>query len=167
MKRHKALHALSHDHHLGLIVARRLIKTGEGKFPVMETRDGFLEFWKENLEPHFGTEETAFAPLLSISSLQGGDVLWNRVQAEHEALRMSVTLLTGRGEDRLRILLWEIGKALHDHIRFEEREFFPALEKELSEVELQVLGGRLLEARPQSCLPPEQLKLLREAMGII
>ena len=129
----------------------------------METVDGFLEFWKESLEPHFTVEENEIAPLAS--QYEGLALVWTRVFAEHEALRISVTFLTGRGEDRLRILLWEIGKALHDHIRFEEREFFPALEKALTEAELQVLGERLSEARPKTCLPPEQLKLLREAMA--
>ena len=161
MKRHKALHPLSHDHHLGLIVARRLIKTGEGKFPVMETLDGFLEFWRESLEPHFAAEEAVFP----LPEGNNGDMAMTvRMRAEHDALRMPLQFLTGRDEDRLRILLYEIGQALHDHIRFEERELYPALEKSLSEAEMSALGEVLVGVRPKTCMPPERMVFFRKAI---
>ncbi len=51
MKRHPSLHPLSHDHHHGLVQAKRLPENAPGAAP------GLPRAWQNDIEPHFEREE--------------------------------------------------------------------------------------------------------------
>ncbi len=146
MKRHPSLHPLSHDHHHGLVQARRLFRAME-KSPEEALQDAraFLEFARSALREHFRVEEEvllpALLPYLPVASdeqcrrmLQEHQQIWQRVDSLHSAIQ----------RDELPMhLLAETASLLERHIRFEEREMFPRLENLLSEEALQELGEML------------------------
>jgi len=58
---------------------------------------------------------------------------------EHDAVRGLVDSVPGNSYDDIASL----ATILHDHIRFEERELFPYIEKKLTEKELDEMRGNL------------------------
>ncbi len=124
MKRAEPLIALSREHHSALSLALRARRTA---------RDGDLESVKRvsaeindrfetELEPHFQEEERWLLPALSQA---GENALVDRTLAEHAELRSLVGQLAHPGRE----LLSAFADALSAHVRFEERELFPAAER--------------------------------------
>lgn len=141
MKRTPELHGLSEDHHSALVLARRARKAGAG-----EGARSPEEVWAEvevrfasDLEPHFAVEERVLAPML-VAKDETKAVM--RLLAEHQALRDCL----GKTAGRTKAGLLQFGQLLEQHIRFEERELFPLVEKVLPPHELAAVG----KARPHS-----------------
>ena len=128
MKRNPRLQGLSSDHHQGLVLARRV---AQGHLAVGAVRERF----DAELEPHFEVEEEVLLPALEAA---GEAVLAERTRRDHRALR---GLLAGaeRGEPGR---LAEFAALLEQHIRFEERELFPAAEARLGEEQLDRVRAR-------------------------
>ena len=116
-KRDARLRELSSEHHAALVWARRL-RRGLDRLPMA------ARFVRE-LEPHFAIEETILAPALRAC---GEHALVDRLLAEHATLRRLAA------EDAHEAF----GNALHEHVRFEERELFLRCEA--------VLSGDVLDA---------------------
>ncbi len=76
------------------------------------------------LEPHFQNEEMNFLPRLANG---GQDALIRRTLKDHEQLR-ALALTAQQGDQHA---LQNFGKLLAEHVRFEERELFPALEQNM------------------------------------
>jgi len=125
------------DHHHGLVAARRLRQAASGLTPLDSAVTRFLEAWHGQIQPHFRVEEEILLPAFS-QAVSVEDPRIVRTLTEHVALRRAVRDL-GRteGEER-QSLAKRIGLALADHIRFEERVLFPAIEEALA-------GPRLVE----------------------
>ena len=141
MKRSKQLEPLSHDHFEGLTAASRLqIGVRKGAFP--KVMAAYVDhFWHAALERHFHLEETLLLPLLTTPALSS---LAERLIEEHREIKDLVEQLN---EAREPIgLLEELSRVLKAHIRFEERELFPALEAEASRDSLQEVGRMLNDA---------------------
>ncbi len=119
MKRDRRLHGLSSEHHDALVLARSL-KRHEG--PWTEVHGAKLgQRFDTELEPHFRVEEEV---LLVALREAGQDALVERTLQEHRELRaLAQSARSGNGDAAL-----EFGLRLHDHVRFEERELFPACE---------------------------------------
>jgi hemerythrin-like domain-containing protein len=141
MKRSKELRDLSEDHHHGLVAARRLRQAAGGELPLAEVIAEFLLAWSTEIQPHFRSEEEVLLPALA-EAVPVDDPLIVRTLTEHVALRRAVRALK-RSPDEPRALAGEIGRALDDHIRFEERVLFPAIESALEERRLAELGREL------------------------
>lgn len=129
MKRSGYLEPLSHDHHNGLVVAARLERA---------LRDGTRQdlladyvglFWRVHLDRHFGEEEAWLLPLLNDSESVRG--LGARMVDEHRRIRGLVAALADEagGAPDFSEPLAEFAQLLKAHIRFEERELFPAIEE--------------------------------------
>lgn len=147
MKRSDSLRPLSEQHHHGLVAARRLrlAAAGGGTVALEAAVTAFLAAWAAEIRPHFRAEEAVLLPELA-RRLGPGDPLILRTLREHGALRRDAAeLAAARGESR-RELAAGIAAALHDHIRFEERELFPVVETAL-EGELLARLGKALEDR--------------------
>lgn len=112
MKRHPRLIQLSREHHLALRLGRYL-QRGEG---IEELRAEEAE-----LLSHFAEEERDLHPLLL---RHGEQAQADRLLAEHRQLRELFTA-TLAGEEGAAA---RTGKALVDHVRYEERELFPLLQ---------------------------------------
>lgn len=80
-----------------------------------------LQAFSDELEPHFQIEEQSLLPLLRSA---GNTALEQRTLEDHRQLRV---LLSGLRRNDIETL-GSFGKLLTEHVRFEERELFPALE---------------------------------------
>jgi len=130
MKRAPELTRLSHDHHHALDVARRLRRADEATLD--DARAYLDEFLRTRGAEHFDVEEQLLTPRLCAEN-----PLWaaavTRMRAEHEAIRTQAEAVSDVAAAHA------LGEALHDHVRFEERELFALVEATLAHAEL----GRL------------------------
>lgn len=88
MKRHPSLHPLSHDHHHGLVQARRLSRAAAK--PHEEARQvarTFLEFARSALAQHFRAEEEVLLPALSPYLAVASDEQCQRLLREHRQIQ--------------------------------------------------------------------------------
>ena len=140
MRRSPALAPLSRDHHLALFVAQRLARADDAS--ARDAAQRFLEFWRDHGRTHFVVEEELLLPALApVDGAERPEVV--RTLVEHTAIRRAALEVAGDpAPDPAR--LRELGRLLHDHVRFEERELFAALEAELDDAALTRLGERVL-----------------------
>lgn len=118
MKRDRRLHGLSSDHHHALLLTRELAQHQGPWAPANAA--ALLQRFEQELEPHFRVEEELMLPALRAA---GEVALVERTLEDHAALRALVR--EGASAQRF-------GERLHDHVRFEEAELFPACEARLS-----------------------------------
>ena len=122
MKRAEALIPLSKDHHKALVTAKRIADLqAQAEQEICEYWDAKREVIRDELLPHFSSEEHALGPLLT----QGGDQYHQRLLEEHQML---VGLLAEKGSSNA----FKFSELLKQHVRFEERELFPWLEANYS-----------------------------------
>jgi hypothetical protein len=144
MKRSPQLRDLSEQHHYGLVAARRLRLAAEGKSPLAEAVEAFRQAWEGEIQPHFRSEEEVLLPEFA-RAVRPDDPLIVRTLVEHVALRRAAHDLFSAPPDQQPALAARIGRELDDHIRFEERVLFPAIEEKLAGPGLSHLGGQLKE----------------------
>ncbi|HMU40353.1 MAG TPA: hemerythrin domain-containing protein [Pseudomonadota bacterium] len=124
MKRDPRLQGLSSDHHQALVLARTLLEK-QGPFSHIDPHELGHRFDVE-LEPHFLVEDKWLLPPLREAGLTA---LCDRFAKDHADLRRLISLArVGDADSAV-----SLGKRLHEHVRFEEREFFPACEERLSD----------------------------------
>jgi Hemerythrin HHE cation binding domain len=139
------LFPLSHDHHLALARAREATLAVDGAVPqdLTALAERCAAYFAEHLDPHFKREEKHLLPV-SVARFGRDDDLVVRVKEEHAMVRKLTRRLTDPKDKAPitgRLAAW--AKAVQDHVRFEEREWFEALQNSLPEKELERLG-RLL-----------------------
>lgn len=113
-----------------------------------------LRFWSRGLLPHFHTEsECLLARLIRHRPVEDPQI--ERLHREHLSMYGLVARMRDAtsGADR-REALGAFGATLHDHIRWEERELFESAQAELSEGELDALGGEIAERHPKLARAP-------------
>ena len=119
IKRSAALKSLSHDHHYALLLCWK-IKAGFSKGVSTERIKVYADwFYKNHLAPHFEMEEEFFFP-----------VLGNENELIHQAIdahKLLSKLFSDK--EQIEISLKQIQDVLEKHVRFEERELFPEIEK--------------------------------------
>ncbi len=123
MKRSPALQQLSREHHTALTLAKaseRAAQSGE-EAQVRLTCQRVIRAYANELEPHFQFEEQSLLPLLHSAATHP---LVERTLADHQQLRGLLDALRQNDAGALD----SFGKCLTAHVRFEERELFPALE---------------------------------------
>lgn len=128
MKRHPALRVFSDDHHAGLVIARRLVKSAAAS-EAASRRDSLAAFrdaWEREIAIHFDDEEALLAPLLAAD-----DPLVGRLASEHATLRALADEVESRlaSDDPDPAWNTRLGETLEAHIRWEERVLFPELER--------------------------------------
>lgn len=90
-----------------------------------------LRLWTDEIEDHFREEEKLLAPLATPEMAA-------QLRREHEEIRDMI--IQAKTERLSESEMSSLGERLHDHIRWEERELFPALEQ----------SGRIEEIEPFS-----------------
>jgi hypothetical protein len=144
VKRSEALAPLSRDHHQALAVA--LVLSRADADTVEAAVERFAGFWKHHGGRHFDIEERVLLGALD-DSIPGWADACRRVRTEHADIRRRAdALLHGTGADPTAAR--DLGGRLRDHVRFEERESFTLLERELPDDALTALGEavRIAEA---------------------
>jgi hypothetical protein len=132
MKRHHALIPLSHDHHHGLVQARRLRRAADDPEPATHRRAAteFVAFFAGEGAAHFRDEEELLLPLLAGHPDPAASLL-GEIAADHAEIRGLVRDLR-RSLDLDAVdpgLLGLLGKLFERHIRLEERTLFPLIEE--------------------------------------
>ena|SRR5215471_18795397 len=140
IKRSKQLAPFSREHHDALVFLLRIkqgLKNGTGTTVISE----YVKwFWDNNLKKHFDEEEALLLPHLDTA-----DKLATQLKNEHRAIRKLVAKELAVSEIAL------FSELLNAHIRFEERTFFPYVEKVISIDHLNDIFSKL--DRPVECQP--------------
>jgi hemerythrin-like domain-containing protein len=134
-RRHDALIPLTHDHHHALVQASALIAASDAEEPArVEAARAFLDFYRRDTLLHFHEEEEVLFPSLleSVGSIPQAliSVLVDHVRIHGMVTRLKTAVEQGDvGSNQLR----ELGEQLRAHIRVEERELFPLIERSVPE----------------------------------
>jgi hypothetical protein len=131
VKRSPELAPLSRHHHVALEVALRLRRATDESLDDAVAR--YLTFSAGDGEEHFAEEEALLLPELRPD-------LGRRMRDEHAAIRDATRALEARPD---RGAAHRLGELLTAHVRFEEREVFPELERSLPADRLAEIGRRL------------------------
>lgn len=124
MKRHPALHSLSHEHHQALVLALRIGKAVDNTEDTAALLASVPPFFHANLEPHFQVEERDLFPALTAA---GQAALVARTAAEHAEMRGLLRQIEAGDSQALAAF----GVLLKAHVQFEEKELFMAYEATL------------------------------------
>lgn len=124
MIRDVRLRPLSRDHYHALVLARFIGAICARGGMDAQAADVVKERFAVEIAPHFLVEET----LLTALEGHGVDHLVERTRKEHALLlKLLDDALTGQAT-----CMCELGELLIAHVRFEERELYPACEQLLS-----------------------------------
>ena len=143
IKRHEALHPLSHHHMKALHMALKLSRAGteKSRITIPEISHELDTFWNDDGKQHFREEEEillpAFAQYASIDLPEIKEMLM-----EHVKVRALINMLLQPDEANISIM-HELGELLELHVRKEERIIFPMIEQALPEEKLQELAPYL------------------------
>lgn len=147
LKRHPALQPFSRDHFSGLFHAQQLIRSaGSDSGSRQKAIAAFLRAWSEEIEDHFGQEERLLIDLMT-------PALREHLRRDHRELRAFASQAAREIQDCDADWTRRLGEKLHDHIRWEERELFPAIEGAASEEALKDIERHTMEMesrRPRS-----------------
>lgn len=136
LKRDKSLIFFSQEHHHALVFCTRL-KKADASIEEKIIKDFLQDFWENNLSEHFDLEEKLF-----LRSLPTPSELKTQFLIEHRQIRDLISSCLKRSPiDLTKLKL--LADTLIAHIRFEERIFFPFLEKELTSEVLTEIGKEL------------------------
>lgn len=142
MKRHESIVAFSRQHHFDLLFSWK-IKQGLNRQIAAERIVAYLKyFWVHHLQIHFQEEETYL-----YNSQK--DELCEQAVTQHRQITQLIETTLNTPSD-LYEKLQKIADKVDAHIRFEERELFPHLEKILSATQLNEINAQLLlQNKPQ------------------
>ncbi len=116
----------------------------------------FVRFWHKSGHVHFREEEEVLLPAYARHMRLDRDAEVMRILADHAEIRAAVRDFEQRLAAEVPIEATEmahLGKLLHDHVRLEENEVFPRIEKVLGEEQLNAMGRELtrLHSRHDAC----------------
>jgi len=151
VKRHPSLHPLSQHHHFALIQAlemRRAAEAPADKRNAMVERqaDKFVAFWHKTGVVHFREEEEVLLPAYARHTRLDQDAGIMRLLADHAEIRAAVQDFERRRAKKMPIeaeAMARLAKLLHDHVRFEENDVFPRIERALGNENLDTMGRSL------------------------
>ena len=151
MKRHPSLHPLSQHHHFALIQALGMRRAAEAPAEkrdsaVQRQADKFVAFWHKTGIVHFREEEEVLLPAYARYTRVDQDAGIMRLLGEHAEIRAAVEDFERRRKKKLPIeaaAMAHLAKLLHDHVRFEENEVFPRIERVLGDENLDAMGRGL------------------------
>ncbi|KAA9325677.1 hemerythrin domain-containing protein [Adhaeribacter soli] len=144
IKRDPNLVPLSREHHFGLLFAWKL-KQGLARNASPEIlRDYVLYFWDAGLHEHFLAEED-----LLLNILPATDLHRNKVLKDHEKVRELIDRIETK-TDFSEAVFKTLQSYLTDHIRYEERTFFPYMEQQASLDQLAKIGKHLAEEHAET-----------------
>jgi hemerythrin-like domain-containing protein len=151
VKRHPSLHPLSQHHHFALIQALEMRRAAEApvekrQAAVERQAEKFVRFWHKTGYRHFREEEEILLPAYARHARLDEDADIMRLLADHAEIRAAVLDFEQRRDKKLAIpaeAVAHLAKLLHDHVRLEENEVFPRIEKILGEKNLEAMGRGL------------------------
>ena len=159
MKRANQLQPLSRQHHLGLNLSRHAKECTDEPAEIAKHWHYLMAYIKD-MQAHFKIEDTLIAHVLEpyrASHTEVASVL-ETLDAQHKQLYklMDETEHSQKSINKevTAAQVQALGPLLYDLIRFEERELYPAVEKHLTEAEL----NAIYEASPDSIKRTDELR---------
>lgn len=147
LKRDPALVPLSRDHHFALrqvLWLRRATGAAETSRRTAVARE-FLAFHRAELAPHMSDEEEVVFPAFEALDPEATARL-RREHREIDALAAQLANALDEGQDPAAVMN-EMASLLDDHVRYEERGYFMAVQDRLDRTALREIGSRLEERR--------------------
>lgn len=141
MKRHESLTPLSREHHGALILAQ-LVKRGAPVYKGLPTTiddkiDYAVNYYQQHLKKHFDQEEAM------LQQVRGAaisiDAMAEEIIAEHTMLQGLFLELKDAADAEAALNV--LGNELDVHIRKEERQLFPLIQKHCTEATLKELAA--------------------------
>lgn len=141
IKRHEALHPLSHHHYHALVVTLKMKQVGtiRSKLTMEEVKRDVQDFWEHGGQEHFREEEEVLLPAYAQFVSIKGDPIIAKMLMEHVKIRGLMNAVTTASVEGLH----KLGKLLEEHVRQEERVIFPMIEEALPEEKLIELSHQL------------------------
>jgi hemerythrin-like domain-containing protein len=139
VKRNAALASLSRDHPQVLVVARRLSRASNQT--AAEARQAFARYWMAHGRRHLRLEEEVLLPSYAAYGDSRHPVVL-RALGDHVEIRQNANALAGDAEVLLGAI-HEAGAKLAAHVRLEERELFPMIERTMPPGELIAVARKL------------------------
>jgi hemerythrin-like domain-containing protein len=128
-RRHDSLLPLTHDHHHALRNARMLRLAADGDLSARtEAVEAFVHFFRTESVGHFREEEEVIFPLVALSE-RAPTAGIERVLKEHVVMHALVRELEAQEGDPSSEIMRTLAELLRAHVRFEEDELFPEIEK--------------------------------------
>ena len=151
MKRSEYLVPLSWEHHSALVNANRIKLGVKNKAPVSEIQEFVKYIWAHDLLPHFTREEEIILQREETPKIPRA--IRDRTLAEHQEFSALFDQILNTNDDALKMDLFKrFGDLLVTHVRFEESEFFPSVEKTFSKETLKIIGKELKEQHVPGCI---------------
>ena len=113
---------------------------------VQRQAEKFITFWRKTGAVHFREEEEVLLPAYARHERLDQDTGIMRLLADHAEIRAAVQDFERLRAENLPIeveAMARLAKLLHDHVRFEENEVFPRIERILGEKDLDSMGRGL------------------------
>ena len=154
MKRANQLQPLSRQHHLGLNLSRHAKECTDERIEIAKHWNN-LTSYIDDMQYHFQIEDNLIANALEPYRAIQPDVasVLETLDGQHKQLHQLMnTVGKSGGKDVTVTQVKELGTLLYDHIRFEERELYPTVEKYLTEAELDAV----YKASPDSIKRPDE-----------
>lgn len=136
MKRADQLQPLSREHHLGLVLSRHAKECANDVEEIAKHWTKLTDYINQNMTNHFKVEDDLLLAKLQPyqeNHPQVAEVI-EKIAEQHQKLYQ---LADSPSLSAVRVQ--QLGTALYDHIRFEERELFPLAQQLLSEQELDAI----------------------------
>lgn len=144
MKRAHQLQPLSRQHHLGLHIGRHAKQCADNPQEITAHWQA-LSSYIDDLHAHFSIEDNLITKALlpyQTAQPEVGSVL-DTMKEQHELLNNMKAEIQAAQACANNIVtvrqVKQLGNLLYDHIRFEERELFPIVEKYLTQHELDAI----------------------------
>ena len=152
MKRSQALQPLSRDHFVALTIALRLtrgkpenLKTNwpTNEFPSKQAQRAMKIFEKDLLDHFKEEEDILFAKIKQFLQTDEEKKVLEQILDQHQEFYALFAELDSGDDEIIRQRLENTGDLLERHVRIEERELFPVIEKNTPEDILDELGEKL------------------------
>ena len=157
MKRTNQLQPLSRQHHLGLNLSRHAKESLDEPEDIAKHWHNLTSYIND-MQYHFEIEDNLIANALEPYRTTQPDVasVLETLDGQHKQLHQLMNTVEqsqkSGPKDVAVAQVHELGTLLYDHIRFEERELYPTVEKYLTEAELDAV----YEASPDSIKRPDE-----------
>lgn len=136
IKRNENIKDLSREHHLSLLFCWKIRQGLKMDVDIERIRKYVQYFWQQHLQPHFREEEKILFATIKDSRVQ-------KAINEHKHIRQQIENLADYSENNVRKGLSKIAEMVDEHVRYEERELFPHLERRLSKEQLENIGKQM------------------------
>lgn len=151
MKRAAQLQPLSRQHHLGLNLSRHAKECADEPKEIAKHWLSLISYIEE-MQNHFQIEDNLIAKALRPYSSSKPDVTsaLSVLDEQHKSLHTLIAEVQDPSPSQSNLVtviqVRKLATLLYDHIRFEERELFPIVERYLTEQEL----NAIYDASPDS-----------------